>query len=252
MINTLKLLLTTCIFVIPSCLCQAQVTSISQANAAVQLDQKNLATLANLQPTSSFQGFENPNLRLKGTPYMGKEWQEGRIRIAEGYSDTIGIALNIVDQILYVQLDNGLVSEMPNTLLRGLIIHNEDGTQTPLEVHDLYAKYEQGPRGYKYYQPLYKGDHYQFWELHTKYMRLEKYVENLGMVRRPNEFRSRYEYWLLDRYGNVRRMKKNMNSLLRIFPERANYIKHIVKKEKINIKEVEGLIRLVEFLEKVE
>lgn len=232
---------------------QGQVTSLSEANGTAQLEQANLVQLATMHTsTTGFQGFENPNARIKGTPYLGTNWQDGKIEIAEGYSGTVGIALNIVDQILYVQFDDGSSVELPNTLLRGLLIEQENGEAISLEVHNLYETYGIGPRGYKYYQPLHKGEKYTLWELHTKHMRLEKYIENLGLVRRPNEFRSLYEYWLLDEHGTLHKVKKNDKKLLKAFPEHAKRIKSILKKQEIDIKTAEGLGQLFAALEEID
>ncbi len=241
------------LFLISSSYLQAQVTSLSEANGTAQVEQVNLMQLANMHamPTG-FQGFENPNLRIKGTPYLATDWQNGKIEIAEGYSGTVGIALNIVDQILYVQLDDGFTAELPNTLLRGLLVEQENGEEIKLEVHDLYATYGIGPRGYKYYQPLHKGEKYTLWELHTKHMRLEKYIENLGLVRRPNEFRSLYEYWLLDEHGTLHKVKKNDKKLLKAFPGHARRIKNILRKQEIDVKTAQGLGQLFAALEAVD
>lgn len=217
---------------------------------AQEVDESNSVELAKLYLNPiSFQGFENPNLRMEGTPFLAEKWQYANIKVEDGYSKEVQVALDLEDQILFLKLSNDKEFQIPNNKLKGLRIEQEDKTYLELESHNLLATYGIGPKGYKYYEPLHKGEKYTLWELHTKFLRKEEYMENLGMVRRPNEYKSLYEYWLLNEKGELLRLKRNVKALGKILPKEAKRIKAIVKQQGLNLKDNNDFGKLFAALE---
>lgn len=220
------------------------------ALSAQEVDENNSVELAKLYLNPiSFQGFENPNLRMAGTPFLAEKWQYGNIEVADGYSKEVQMALNLEDQMLFIKLSNNKEFQIPNNKLEGLRIEQEDKTYLELESHNLLETYGIGPKGYKYYEPLHKGEKYTLWELHTKFLRKEEYMENLGMVRRPNEYKSLYEYWLLNEKGELLKVKRNVKALGKILPKEAKRIKAIVKQQGLSLKDSKDFGKLFAALE---
>lgn len=217
---------------------------------AQDVDENNSVELAKLYLNPiSFQGFENPNLRMEGTPFLAEKWQYGNIKVADGYSKEVQIALNLEDQMLFIKLSNNKEFQIPNSKLEGVRIEQENKTYLELESHNLLETYGIGPKGYKYYEPLHKGEKYTLWELHTKFLRKEEYMENVGIVRRPNEYKSLYEYWLLNDKGELLKVKRNVKALGKVLPREAKRIKTIVKEQGLNLKNSKDFGKLFSALE---
>ena len=74
-------------------------------------------------------------------------------------------------------------------------------------------------------------------------------MENVGIVRRPNEYKSLYEYWLLNDKGELWKVKRNVKGLGKILPKEAKRIKIIVKEQGLNLKENSDFGKLFAALE---
>ncbi len=126
---------------------------------------------------------------------------------------------------------------------------DESGKITTFMVRDLFSDHNAGPKGHKFYEIIHLGEKYTLLKCHTKFLRKEDYVENLGMVRRPNKYMELYSYWVLA--GNsLRPAGANKTAMKKAIPEKANRIDSYVKSKKLQLKKKEGLAQLMQLLEK--
>lgn len=211
--------------------------------------QENLGRLANINPNSAgFPTFSNVD-RTEGTPFLLDGWQEGQVRFGQNqkYSSNVEIAFNMEQDQLIIQLSDGKAGYFPLKYLHSMRVFHE-GDTLYFESHNLKKDYGEGPLGYKLYKVLFQGEENILLHYPRKFLRKEKYVENLGMVRRPDIYRQLNSYWYYDG-KKVVEVKKNLKALQKLIPRKAATIKRLVKKEKINIKDNEELGRLFALLE---
>lgn len=210
--------------------------------------QENLGRLGAINPNSpGFPTFSNVD-RTKGTPYLLDGWQEGQLQFGQNgnFSSTVEIAYNMeVDQLI-VKLSDGQVGYFPLQYLTAMHIFHE-GDTLKYEPHNLKKDFGNGPIGYKMYKVLHRGDD-MLLQYPRKFLRKEKYVENLGMVRRPDLYQQLNSYWYYNG-KQVVEIKKSVKAIQKAIPRKAATIKRIVKKEKINVKNTEDLGRLFALLE---
>jgi hypothetical protein len=215
-----------------------------------RLSQLNLEQLANTSPAGpGFMTFDNDGMQIEGTPFLFDDWKTGRVRLEdqEEFSDEVGIILDLQDDQIYIQLNSDFVSEFPVNKVGAVEIYNEQDTFL-FETFDLNKYYGIGPKGLRFYEVLHKGQ-YTVLHGHKKYLRKEDYVEKLGMVTRPNEFKSLHSYWL-DNGKSIQRVKKRTSSVRSaIAPKDARKVKRIVKSNDLKIKKDKDFGALFRLLE---
>jgi hypothetical protein len=193
--------------------------------------------------------FDNDGMQIEGTPFLFDDWKTGRVRLEdqEEFSDEVGIILDLQDDQIYIQLNSDFVSEFPVNKVGAVEIYNEQDTFL-FETFDLNKYYGIGPKGLRFYEVLHKGQ-YTVLHGHKKYLRKEDYVEKLGMVTRPNEFKSLHSYWL-DNGKSIQRVKKRTSSVRSaIAPKDARKVKRIVKSNDLKIKKDKDFGALFRLLE---
>ena len=210
--------------------------------------QENLGRLAMINPnTPGFPTFSNVD-RTKGTPFLLDGWQRGQVKFGQNqqFSSELDIAFNMEQDQLIIRLSDGQAGYFPLVYLHSLKIFSE-GDTLYFEAHNLKKTYGDGPAGHKLYSVLHRGEN-TLYQYTRKFLRREKYVENLGMVRRPDIYQELNSYWYVNGQQVVE-VKKNVKALRKAIPQKANTIKKLVKKENINLKESAELGRLFALLE---
>jgi hypothetical protein len=205
--------------------------------------------LANLNPKSTgFPAFSNID-RTEGTPFLFKEWRTGQVQVRGGdkLSDPMGIAVDLDNHVLYVQLGEDRYGDLPIRKVQMFTLTDENKTYW-YEVHDLDKEYGVGPQGLKYYEVLHNGDNYLLLHYEDKYLRKESHVENLGMVRRPDKFMSLHSYFVYDGKQLVQ-VKKSSRSIRRALPKKSKLIKKLIDKHDLRMKDEEDFVRLFMLLD---
>lgn len=202
-----------------------------------QVTQLNLEQLASTSPASpGFMAFDNNGMQIKGTPYLFDEWKIGRVRL-EGekfFTGEIGILLDLQDDRIYVQLEDDFTAEFSVDKVDALEIYNEQDTAL-FETYDLFAYYGIGPKRLRFYEILHKGM-YTVLHLQKKYLRKEEYIEKVGIVERPNEFRSLHSYWF-NNGKSIKKIKKKTSSIKSAVTSReARKVNRIIKRNNLKIK----------------
>jgi hypothetical protein len=188
--------------------------------------------------------------RTEGTPYLYDEYAPGRIRF-EGQansSEILDVLLDLENNQLFVQLSTGFIGEFPMEYLDEVTVFGPEGDTLLYEVHNIHELFGQGDLGRRFYRVLHRGEKYLLLHQPIKYLRREDYVENLGMVRRPDKYMERNQYWLFDG-GNLIEIKRNQRAIERALPSKASAIKRLVRTNDLNLKDEVDIGRLFELLE---
>ncbi len=188
--------------------------------------------------------------RVEGSPYFRESWDPGRILFGEyeDFSEKLGIALDLEAHQLYVKLDNGFVGKLPIEKIEAVRIYLE-ADSILWRALDLEATYGDGPKRRQYYEVVYEGEKLVFLHGQNKYLRREDYVENLGMVRRPDKYMSRDTYWLI-RGKRLTGLKNcNERALRKAMPDLNGRIKKLAKSNDLDLKTYTDVRRLFEILE---
>lgn len=185
--------------------------------------------------------------KAEGTPYWNDGWTTGRIRFGDQpeFSETLNVLLDLEKNELYIRLETGFVGEFPMEMLGAVEVHSPADTMV-YETFHLRAKFAQGDAGHRFYSVLHRGDNYTVLHQPVKYLRREEYIENLGMVRRPDKYMDTNKYWVIDGTQLVE-VKKNVRQLSGAFPAKASAIKRLVKEHQLDLdKDLGRLFQLLE------
>ncbi len=221
--------------------------------AAVNVTQQSISKLTFLRPGGPSLGdlanYGKVN-RTEGTPFLHEEWAPGRIRF-EGqpnYSEILDVLPDLESNILNIQLSSGYIGEFPMDRLDAVTVYGPEQDTTVLEIQDLNELFGVGDPGRRFYEVLHRGDRYLVLHQPIKYLRREEYVENLGMVRRPDKYMDRSQFWVFDGASLIQ-VKNNMRSISKAFPRKAATIKRLVRTNDLDLGNDDDLGRLFSLLE---
>lgn len=218
-----------------------------------KITQQSISKLTFLRPTGpSLDDLANYGEinRTEGTPFLYEEWAPGRIRF-EGqpnYSEILDVLPDLETNILNIRLSSGYIGEFPMDRLDAVTIYGPDQDTVALEIQDLNVLFGLGDPGRRFYQILHRGDRYLVLHQPIKYLRREEYVENLGMVRRPDKYMERNQFWVFDG-ATLIEVKNNIRSISKAFPRHEATIKRLVRANDLDLSEHDDLGRLFSLLE---
>lgn len=188
--------------------------------------------------------------RTEGTPYLHNDWSPGKIRF-EGqpnFSEILDVLVDLENNELYIKLSSGFIGEFPIERLDAVEIYGPEGDTLAYEPQNLYELFRVGDAGRRFYRVLHRGDKYLVMHQPIKYLRKEEYVENLGLVRRPDKYMERNQYWVFD--GNqLVEIKPNLRQISKVFPRKAATMKRLVRSHELDLKNEADLGRLFALLE---
>lgn len=188
--------------------------------------------------------------RTEGTPYLHDAFTPGRIRF-EGqpnFSEMLDVLVDLESNELYVKLSTGFTGEFPLERLDAVQVYSPEGDTLTYESLDMQELFGEGSYGRRFYSVLQRGDRYLVLHQPIKYLRREDYVENLGMVRRPDKYMERNQYWVFD--GNsIYEIKSNLRQISKVFPRKAATMKRLVRTHDLNLNDTADLGRLFALLE---
>ena len=188
--------------------------------------------------------------RTEGTPYLYDEYTPGRVRF-EGqtnFSEILDVLLDMENNQLFIKLSTGYIGEFPMEYLDEVTVYSPEGDTLVYEIHNIQELFGMGDTGRRFYRVLHRGDKYLVLHQPIKYLRLEEYVENLGMVRRPDKYMERNQYWLFDGAQLVE-LKKNQRAIERAMPSKAAVIKRLARTNDLELRNEDDIGRLFELLE---
>ena len=214
------------------------------------LSDQAMFALGNLDPNSAIFVVSREGMKIEGTQFKNDDWTDARIRLKKinTFSEIVEVLLDLENQELYFRFKNdkeNLGKLLPDDL-DALVLYIPGDTLL-YEVHDLYKRAHAGPPGSKFYEILYAGKNILL-HMERKYLRKEDYIENLGMVRRPNIYKSLHAYYLIKGRRLVE-VRRNEKSIEKAFPEYASEIRKLVKSEGLRVNREEDMARLIQLIE---
>ena len=225
--------------------------TLTNAQYADGLSEISMFALRNLDPNSQVYIMSNHKNKVVGTQYKNGEWTKGQIRLKEidAFSEVVEILLNLEDHRMYFRfLDTpDRIGELSSAEVAAAKLFLEKGDTLYYEVHDLNRRIREAPLGVKFYQILHAGD-YVLLHLEDRYMRREAYIENLGMVRRPDEYKSRDAYYLI-KGRRFHQMGKNLKSFEKAFPRYRRHLKDLAKENKLKLSREDDFAKMVALIE---
>lgn len=187
--------------------------------------------------------------RTEGTPYLYDAYTPGRIRF-EGqpnFSELLDVLLDLEKNQLYVKLSTGFIGEFPLNQLDAVQVYGTQDTLT-FEALNMQELFGEGDYGSRFYRVLHRGDRYLVLHQPIKYLRKEDYVENLGMIRRPDKYMERNQYWVFDG-ASIYEIKSNLRQISKVFPRKAATMKRLVNTHDLDLNKQDDLGRLFLLLE---
>ena len=214
------------------------------------LSDQSLTALGNLDPNSPIFVMSSEGMKIDGSQFKNDDWMDGRIRLNKinAFSEVVQVLLDLENHEIYFRFkdDTENVGQLRTDELDAVVMYAESDTLM-YEVHDLNKRAHEGPAGKKFYEILYAGENILL-HLENKYLRKEDYVENLGMVRRPNIYKSRDAYYLI-KGRRLHEVRRNVKSFEKVYPQYASQIKQLVKDEKIKVSKEAGMAQLMQLIE---
>ncbi len=236
-------------------LCLFSFTAFAQVSGAADpsLSQEAISSFSFIRPTGptldNLADYGKIN-RTEGTPFLYEDWAPGRIRF-EGqpnFSEILDVLPDLESNLLYIRLSSGYIGEFPMERLDALEVYGPDQDTVAFEVQNLQELFGEGGYGRHFYQILHRGSRYMVFHHPIKYLRREEYVENLGMVRRPDKYMDRSEYFIFDGTRMVE-VKNSLRSISKAFPRNAATIKRLIRSHDLDLSNDEDLGRLFALLE---
>lgn len=187
--------------------------------------------------------------RTEGTPYLYDAYTPGRIRF-EGqpnFSEALDVLLDLEKNQLFVKLSTGFIGEFPLDRLDAVMVYGPQDTLT-FEALNMRELFGEGDYGRRFYRVLHRGDRYLVLHQPIKYLRKEDYVENLGMIRRPDKYMERNQYWVYDG-ASIYEIKSNLRQISKVFPRKAAAMKRLVNANDLDLNNQNDMGRLFMLLE---
>lgn len=188
--------------------------------------------------------------RTEGTPYLYDNFTPGRIRF-EGqpnFSELLDVLIDLEKNELFVKLSTGFIGEFPLERLDVVQVYGPEGDTLAFEALNMQELFGEGSYGRRFYKVLQRGDRYLVLHQPIKYLRREDYVENLGMVRRPDKYMERNQYWVFDG-SSIYEIKSNLRQISKVFPRKAATMKRLVRTHDLNLNDHADLGKLFALLE---
>jgi hypothetical protein len=227
-------------------------TAFLSAQDTQLVTQQSVARLAFLNPGGpGFSTFSNVD-RTEGTPYLLDNWQTGQIRFEgqENFSEDLEVLIDLENSHLYIRLSSGFSGEFPLARLNEVRVFAESDTLT-YESMNLNNLFGAGPRLPQLYRVLYRSEQFLLLHQPSKYLRREEYIENLGMVRRPDKYMDQNDYWLYNGEELVE-IKRKLRSLEEALPGQSSRLRGLIRRNDLDLNEDADLATLFRLLEGAE
>ncbi len=187
--------------------------------------------------------------RTEGNPYLLEDWQSGSIRYEgqDNFSEELDVLLDLDNNQLFIRLSTGFTGQFPMDRLDEVIVYTEENDTLHYTIMDLNFLFGGADAGKRFYRVLHRGT---FVVIHQpiKYLRREDYVENLGMVRRPDKYMDTNKYWVFDGEELIE-IRRNARAIQRAFPAWSSEIRRLIRSNDLDMKNDADIAQLFALLE---
>lgn len=184
-------------------------------------------------------------VRREGHRFLFNDFLPGRI-LFTGYeymSEEIDMVIDGENDRLHILFEDETEGQLPLSQIQAIEVYHGEGDTVEYVVQDLSKFTSEARKGPRFYERLYGGEDFVILHHQYKYLRKEEYIENVGIVRRPDEYRTLKSYFVVHD-GEVIKIKKNRRKIQKALPAYKKEIKQIVKQTDNKLKDNEDLRQL--------
>jgi len=204
---------------------------------------ENLRELGSMDGTGTVKTFDYRYEGVKGTPYVFEDFRNGEVYLKSKNKVALG-KLNyncFENEIAYMDPADGKIRIMNRFLVDLFTIQDGDGVLTfvPIKLDEdtetIFAEvlYNKGSRAYKVYK---------------KEWLKANYEGGYSADRRYDEFVDKYDLYFLKKGDNtLYKAKNSKKQMIAAFPEKDKEISSFIKSNKLDLKEDQSLVRLLEY-----
>jgi len=204
---------------------------------------ENLRELGSLDGTGNVKTFDNRYEGVKGTPYVFNEFKQGEVFLKSKNKVTIkDLNYNCFDnEIAYMDPATGVIRLMNKFQVDLFTIHDGDKTlifvpiRLDAEAETIFTEvlYNKGSFVYKIYEKEWVKANYE---------------GGYSADRKYDEFVDKYDlYFLIKGEQILYKAKKSKKQVIAAFPNHKDEISSFLKSSKLDLKDENSLIELVEY-----
>ncbi|WPP49675.1 hypothetical protein [Catalinimonas niigatensis] len=225
--------------------------SLSAQDMSNPAKQQNLDNLAKDGYSGMVQTYDTRYEGVKGSPYLTKNWLEGKVELEEGRSIT-----NI--ELLYNVYTDELIGrnkgKKPVVIDRGMVRSFTMGKKDNANMGDFikvdYLDYQlEDVKEHQYVQELYKGET-ALYAVNKKLLKKANYEGAYSAGEKYDEFSAlQADYYFVNPEGEVYKFKPNKRSVVRAMKDKKEAISNYIEVENLNLNERDDLVKLVMYYE---
>lgn len=220
--------------------------SLAAQNVSVPEDyeaKQNLRELGSVYSTGTVKTFDMRYEGVKGTPYIFKDFRQGEVFLKDKNKVTINdLNYNCFEnEIIYMDPATDVIRLLNKFQVDLFTIQDGDKILTfvPLKLEDdaetIFAEvlYNKGSIAYKVYEKEWVKANYE---------------GGYSADRAYDEFVDKYDLYFLKKGDNILyKAKKSKKQVLEAFPDQESEISSFIKSNKLDLKEDESLVKLLEY-----
>lgn len=184
-------------------------------------------------------------VRREGHRFLFNDFLPGRV-LFTGYeylSEEIDMVIDGENDRLHILFEDETEGQLPLSQVQAIEVYHGEGDTVEYVVQDLSKITSEAGKGLRFYERLYGGEDFVVLHHERKYLRKEEYMENVGIVRRPDEYKTLHSYFVVHE-GKVVKIKKNRRKIEKALPAYKKQIKQIVKQTNNKLKDNADLRQL--------
>jgi hypothetical protein len=191
--------------------------------------QNRMKTLANTDGGSQGGVFTfSEVVRREGHRFLFDDFVSGRV-LFSGYeylSEEVDLVIDGEFERLYILFEDETEGQLPLAQIQRIEVYPAEGDTVNYMVQDLGRLSSDATDGLRFYEILHRGDQFTVLHHERKYLRKEEYMENVGIVRRPDEYKSFHSYYLI--FDNeLHKIKKNRRKIEKALPKYKRTIRQV-------------------------
>lgn len=224
----------------------------TDVNTTGNFSQQDLQMLANLNPVGvGVRGFDNRYEGIKGSPLLYEGWQKGKFVIKEknGFSQEVGINLELVENLLYFRISDRASGSVPSYKIQEIIIlHPETAAEMRFKVFESNDFPGLDKNKNVFMQVLKEGD-ITFLKYIRKQFIQADYEGAYSADRRYDEYKEVSSYFIRFNNKAPEKIKLRKKPIIKALGNKGSKAERLIKKHRLSLETEAGIVRLLELLE---
>ena len=167
-------------------------------------------------------------VRREGHRFLFDDFVPGRV-LFSGYeylSEEVDLVIDGEFGRLYILFEDETEGQLPLAQIQRIEVYPTVGDTVNYMVQDLGRLSSDASDGLRFYEVLHRGEQFTVLHHERKYLRKEEYMENVGIVRRPDEYKSLHSYYLIFD-DELHKIKKNRRTIEKALPKYKRTIRQV-------------------------